>query len=115
MLSQSQAKNDAYNQAMTGAVREGNAAQGQTFAQNQAARNTPLQQLLALGGLASQNPAYNTAGLGETPQLLAALMGQNSANLGAWQATNQANADAVNGATQLIGAAGGMAGKMFGF
>jgi hypothetical protein len=114
-LAQSQSKNDAYNQAMASAVHEGNTAQAQTFAENMAARNTPLQQLLQLGQLAGQNPTYNTAGIGETPQLLAALMGQNSANLGAWNATNQANADAVNGATQLIGSVGGLATKAFGF
>lgn len=97
----SQQRNDAYGGAMASAVREGNAAGSDVFRNNLAARNNPLQQLLALAGM--QGPSYNLAGQAQTPDLLAASMGQDAANLRTWQAQQQATADAVGAGMQGLG------------
>jgi hypothetical protein len=97
----SNSRNDAYGSAMSGAIREGNAAGSEVFRNNLMARNNPLQQLLALSGLSG--PSYNTAGKADSPDILAATMGQDSANLRAWQAQQQATADAIGAGGQLLG------------
>lgn len=102
-------RNDAYGSAMSSAVREGNAAGSQVFRDNLAARNNPLQQLLAMAGMGG--PSYNTAGQAETPQMLAALMGQDAAKQKAFEAEQKAIADAISGGAQILGAGA----KMFGF
>lgn len=102
-------RNDAYGSAMSGAIREGNAAGSQVFRDNLNARNNPLQQLLALGGMGG--PSYNTAGQAETPQILAAQMGQDSAARQAWEAEQKRITDAIAAGGQLLGGIG----KMFAF
>lgn len=102
-------RNDAYSSAMSGAIREGNAAGSQTFRDNMSARNNPLQQLLQLAGMGG--PQFNQAGQAETPQLLAAQMAQDSAARQAWEAQQRATADAISGGAQLLGGVG----KMFAF
>lgn len=94
-------RNDAYSSAMAQAIREGNASGSDVFRNNLAARNNPLQQLLALAGM--QGPQYNAAGLAQSPDLLAATMGQDAANFRAWQAQQQATADAIGAGGQLLG------------
>lgn len=105
----SQNRNDAYGQAMAGAVREGNAAGSDVFRNNLAARNNPLQQLLALAGMGG--PSYNTAGQAETPQLLAARMAQDSEARQRWEAEQRQITDAIAAGGQLLGGIG----KMFAF
>jgi hypothetical protein len=105
----SQNRTDAYGQAMSSAVREGNAAGGEVFRNNLAARNNPLQQLLALAGMGG--PSYNTAGQAETPQLLAARMAQDSAAQRQWEAEQKQITDAISAGGQLLGGIG----KMFAF
>jgi len=100
----SNSRNDAYNGALAAAIREGNASGSDVFRNNLAARNNPLQQLLALAGL--QGPQFNTAGVGQTPDLLAALMGQDNANMKQWQLQQQQMTDAIGAGAQLLGAAG---------
>lgn len=102
-------RNDAYSSAMAGAVREGNAAGGDVFRNNMAARNNPLQQLLALAGMGG--PSYNTAGQAETPQLLAARMAQDSEARQRWEAEQRQITDAIAAGGQLLGGVG----KMFAF
>lgn len=114
-LQYGQTKNDAYTSAMRSAIDSGNAAGNAAFANNIQANEAPLQQLLALAGGANGQPSFNAAGLAQSPQLLAALMGQDSANLGAWNATNQANADVAAGAGQILGGGLNLATKAFGF
>lgn len=97
----SQQRNDAYGGAMANAVREGNAAGGEVFRNNLAARNNPLQQLLALAGM--QGPQFNAAGVAQSPDLLAASMGQDAANLRSWSAQQQATADAIGAGMQGLG------------
>lgn len=105
----SQNRNDAYGSAMSGAIREGNAAGGEAFRNNLAARNNPLQQLLALAGMGGPN--YNTAGQAETPQLLAAQMGQDAAAQRAYEQQQKQITDAIAAGGQLLGGIG----KMFAF
>lgn len=109
-----QQRNDAYSSAMNGAINAGNQAGSQVFQNNLAARNAPLSALMALSGQASQGPQYAMAGRAADPQLLAAAMGQDQAQLGAWQASNQANADAISGAMRgagsIVGGIVGLAG-----
>lgn len=104
-----QNRNDAYSSAMAAATREGNAAGSQTFRDNLAARNNPLQQLLALAGMGG--PSYNTAGQAETPQLLAARMAQDSEARQRWEAEQRQITDAIAAGGQLLGGIG----KMFAF
>lgn len=104
-----QNRNDAYSSAMAGAIREGNASGGEVFRNNLAARNNPLQQLLALAGM--PGPSYNTAGQAETPQILAAQMGQDAAAQRQWQQQQQQWTDALAAGGQLLGGIG----KMFAF
>ena len=110
-LQQSQAKNEAYGGAMNGAIQAGNAAGSQVFQNNMAARNAPLQQLLGLAGGAGQTPQYNAAGQAQAPDMLAATMGQDAANMRNWQAQQQANAQLINGLGSL---GGSIAGSFFG-
>ena len=105
----SNSRNDAYGSAMNSAIHEGNAAGGEVFRNNLAARNNPLEQLRALGG--QQGPGYNTAGQAETPQTLAAMMGQDSANQRAYEAQQKQITDAISAGGQLLGGIG----KMFAF
>lgn len=109
----SNSRNDAYGNAMSSAIREGNAAGSEVFRNNMAARNNPLQQLLALAGM--QGPSYNTAGQAAGPDLLAALMGQDSAALRQWQAQQQATTDAISAGGQLLSGMASAAGSAFGF
>jgi hypothetical protein len=94
-------RNDAYGGAMANAIHEGNQAGSDVFRNNMAARNNPMQQLLALAGLSG--PQYNQAGRADSPDILAATMGQDSANLRSWQAQQQATADAIGAGGQLLG------------
>lgn len=103
-------RSDAYGSAMANAIREGNASGHQVFADNMAAHNNPLQQLLGLAG-ASRDPQYNQAGRSDTPDTLAATMGQDSAAFQRWQAQQQQITDAISAAGQLAGGIG----KMFAF
>lgn len=105
----SQNRNDAYSSAMAAATREGNAAGGEVFRNNLAARNNPLQQLLALAGMGG--PQYNTAGQAETPQTLAATMGQDAAAQRQYEAQQKQITDAIAAGGQLLGGIG----KMFAF
>ena len=105
----SQQRNDAYGGAMANAVHEGNQAGGEVFRNNLAARNNPLQQLMALSS--QQGPSYNTAGQGETPQLLAARMAQDSAAQRQYEAQQKAITDGISAGGQLLGGIG----KMFAF
>lgn len=102
-------RNDAYTQAMAAATREGNSAGGEVFRNNLAARNSPLQQLLALAGMGGPN--YNTAGQAETPQMLAATMGQDAAAQRQYEAQQKQITDAIAAGGQLLGGIG----KMFAF
>lgn len=95
-------KTDAYNQARALAIREGNAAGGEVFRNNLAARNNPLAQLLALAN-SSRAPNFNTAGVGQTPDLLAAAMGQDSADLRRYQLEQQQLTDMIGAGGQLGG------------
>ena len=105
----SQGRNDAYGSAMSGAIREGNAAGGEVFRNNLTARNSPMQQLLQLAGIGG--PSYNTAGQAETPQILAAQMGQDAASQRQWESQQKQLTDAIAGGGQLLGGIG----KMFAF
>ena len=105
----SQGRNDAYGSAMSGAIREGNAAGSQTFRDNLSARNNPMQQLMQLAGIGGPN--YNTAGQAETPQLLAAQMGQDSAAQRQYEQQQKQITDAIAAGGQLLGGIG----KMFAF
>lgn len=97
-------RNDAYSSAMAAAIREGNAAGNDVFRNNLAARNNPLQQLLALAGM--QGPSFNAAGVAQSPELLAAMMGQDSANLKQWEAMQKQTTDAIGAAGSLAGSLG---------
>lgn len=103
-------RSDAYGGALANAIREGNASGHQVFADNLAAHNNPLQQLLGLAG-ANQGPQYNQAGKADSPDILAAQMGQDSMSLKQWQANQQALTDAIGAGGQLLGGIG----KMFAF
>lgn len=99
-----QGRNDAYRGAMSSAIREGNASGSDVFRNNLAARNSPLQQLLALAGVGG--PSYNTAGQAETPQLLAAGMAQDAAAQRQWEAQQKQITDAIAAGGQLLGGIG---------
>lgn len=102
-------RNDAYGSAMNSAISEGNRAGSEVFRNNMAARNNPLQQLLALAGIGG--PQYNQAGQAETPQLLAATMGQDAAAQRAYEQQQKQITDAIGAGGQLLGGIG----KMFAF
>lgn len=102
-------RNDAYGSAMSGAIHEGNQAGSDVFRNNLMARNNPLQQLLSLAGIGG--PQYNQAGQAETPQLLAATMGQDAAAQRQWEAQQKQYTDAISAGGQLLGGVG----KMFAF
>jgi hypothetical protein len=96
-----QAQNQAYGQAATNAVNLGNQEQAQTFGENMAANEMPLQELGTMGGLSGQ-ANYNQAGAAQPTQDLAASMAQGNYQLPAWEATNQANADVYSGLGQMV-------------
>lgn len=98
---ESRTKNDAYQQAMEGAIGQGTAAQEATFGENMAARNAPLQEMAGLEGLMKQ-PGYANAGRAESPQDLAAQIALGNYELPATQMTNQSNADIIGGFGQLF-------------
>lgn len=97
-----QQRNDAYTSAMASAIANGNQAQALTFQQNMAARNNPLQQLESMQGLLG-GPSFHAAGAAESGQYLPATIAVNNYALNAWNATNQANADAITGGAKLAG------------
>ena len=108
-----QQRNDAYSSAMNAAVLQGTQAGDSVFRNSMAARQQSLAEALRrrqmpmdeLGQLQSQLalPGFQGAGRAQDPQVLQAAMARGNAELGAWQATNQANADAWNTGFQAVG------------
>ncbi|AAK94389.1 virion structural protein [Myxococcus phage Mx8] len=102
-----QQRNDAYTSAMASAIGQGTAAGQAVFNQDMAARQNAMAELLrqrgqpmaeaqALQGFLSM-PGFNNAGAYSPTDYLGAAMGQHNANMGQWQASNQANADVFGG------------------
>ena len=95
-------KNDAYQSALNNATLTGAQLQNQTFAQNMAARNMPLQELQGLGGFLAM-PGFERAGMADPTQYLAAYMGLNNYNLQNAQMQNQAMGGFLGGIGDLAG------------
>lgn len=81
-------KNDAYSSAMNSAIGMGNEAADQVFRQNMAARNAPLEQMLAMGGMLNM-PGFNAAGRADPFMALQAAGLQGASDLERWQAQQQ--------------------------
>lgn len=95
-------RNDAYGSAMNSAIGQGNEAGQAVFNQNMMARQMPLQNLVAMGGLLEQ-PGFSQAGSADPTQALAAALGTNSYNLQNKQMQNEFWTDLIGG---LAGAGG---------
>lgn len=111
-----QGRNDAYGSARAQAVGLGDSvfrnnmmARQQAIAEALRARGQPLSELQALQGFLQQ-PGFIGAGQAAPTNYLNAAGLQWNADLGRWQATNEANADLIGGAAQLGQAAAGLAG-----
>jgi hypothetical protein len=116
------ARNDAYNQALYGAIGQGTQAGQAVFGQNLAAqqagiqnaltqRNAPLQTLGTMQGLLS-TPQFAQAGLAETPQLLSAAMNTGNYNFQNAQMQNEMLGQIYGGLLGGLGSIGGAAMKM---
>lgn len=116
-------RNDAFSGAMNSAIREGTQAQQATFNQNMMARQQQIAEALRrrgqpmeeMAGLQRmlQMPGFMGAGQAQVPEYLRALMGQDAASLGAWDASNRANADVWQGGFQALGGAAQLAPALF--
>jgi hypothetical protein len=115
----SQGRNDAYGGAMANAIAQGTAAGSAVFNQNLASRQQalsellrqrgqPLAELQSMQGLLTM-PGFNSAGLGQAPNLLAAGGMQGAADFARWQQQQQQIADLIGGGTQLLGTAATLA------
>lgn len=113
---QAWAQNDAYGQAMAGAVQQGNQAANSVFQNNMQAhqqsianalraRQLPLDDLSALRGF------MNPINYGQGADMLGALSAEDAARLRQWKESNAATADMLGG---VFGGLGGLAGGLFG-
>ncbi len=104
-------RNDAYQGAMNSAIGQGTAAQQATFNENMAARNNPMQQMLAMQGGANNMPGFNAAGNAGPTNYYGAWQDQNAIQqAGLQRASDQMNA-AMGAGAQAFGALAGAAGK----
>lgn len=112
-------ENDAYNQAMYGAIGQGQQAgeslfrQGmdrrtQALAELLRQRGQPMAELQGMQGFLAQ-PGFQGAGQGQAPNLLGAAGMQDAAAYRNWQARQQAMADAYGAGMDLVGTAGSLA------
>lgn len=104
-----QERNDAYTSAMNSAIGQGTAAGDSVFRNSAMARQMalvealrrrgqPLEELGALQGFLRM-PGFNQA---EGPQLLNAALAKYQGDMGKWKADNEASADVLGGAGELI-------------
>lgn len=104
-----QQRNDAYQSAFNNATTNAGQLQAQTFGENLAARNNPMQQLQGLQGL-SQQQGFNAAGQAQGGNLLGAAQDQGQYAIDATKMNNQNTADMINGLGRFGGSvAGGVA------
>jgi hypothetical protein len=95
-------RNDAYQSALNNATLTGAQLQNQTFAQNMAARNMPMQELQGLGGFLAM-PGFTNAQAADPTQYLAAYTGVNNYNLANAQMQNQATGQFLGGLGDFAG------------
>lgn len=111
------AQNDAYNQAMAGAVNQGNQAADSVFRNNMMSRQQDIANALRTRGLPLEDMKMlqgfiNPLNYGQGADFLGALSAGDQARMQQWQQTNAANADFAGG---LLGGLGSLAGGLFGF
>lgn len=111
-------RNDAYTSALAAAVAQGTAAGDSVFRNNLAGRQSALSEMLRLRGqpMAEMQglqglmamPGFQGASAGQTPNLFGAAQARYGADMGGWQAENQADADFWGNAIRLGMTAYGM-------
>lgn len=89
-------RNDAYSSAMNSAIGQGTQAGAALFDQNMAARNMPLQNLLAMQGFLNM-PGFQGAGAARGPDSLGAAQLQYGAEQDAFNQKNQWWRDLISG------------------